>query len=98
MKQFTGEAEASALLDEVILGNPPEDAAAQAPAYNTLGDCLRAANRPTDAQPSCSPTCTPTCSTANPRKSIPVLVHQIAELYHLLKQDHGHADEVAQPA
>ncbi len=41
--------EAETLLHEVIQGNPPEDAAAQAPAYNTLGDCLRAANRPKDA-------------------------------------------------
>ena len=46
MKQFK---EAETLLREVIHGNPPEDAAAQAPAYNTLGDCLRAANRPKDA-------------------------------------------------
>ncbi len=34
---------------EVIQGNPAEDAASQAPAYNTLGDCLRAANRPKEA-------------------------------------------------
>ena len=36
-------------MHQVIEGSPAEDAAAQAPAYNTLGDCLRAANRPTDA-------------------------------------------------
>ena len=41
--------EAETLLHEVIQGNPPEDAAAQSAAYNTLGDCLRAANRPKDA-------------------------------------------------
>ena len=46
LKQFT---EAETLLHEVIEATPPEDAAAQAPAYNTLGDCLRAANRPKDA-------------------------------------------------
>ena len=33
-----------------ILASPPEDAAAQAPAYNTLGDCLSApANHPKEA-------------------------------------------------
>ena len=46
MKKFK---EAETLVREVIQGSPAEDAASQAPAYNTLGDCLRAANRPKDA-------------------------------------------------
>ena len=46
MKDYT---KAETLLREVIQATPPEDAAGQAPAYNTLGDCLRAANRPKDA-------------------------------------------------
>lgn len=37
--------EAETLARQVILGSPAEDAASQAPAYNTLGDCLRAANK-----------------------------------------------------
>lgn len=41
--------EAETLVRQVILENPAEDAESQAPAYNTLGDCLRAANRPKDA-------------------------------------------------
>ena len=46
MKKFK---EAETLVRQVIQASPPEDAAAQAPAYNTLGDCLRAANRPKEA-------------------------------------------------
>ena len=33
----------------MIQGAPAEDAATQAAAHNTLGDCLRAAGRPKDA-------------------------------------------------
>lgn len=46
LKKF---AEAEALVRGVITGAPAEDAATQAVAYNTLGDCLLAANRPKDA-------------------------------------------------
>ncbi len=42
-----GEAEAD--LRAAIKSLPPEDVAAQSAAYNTLGDCLRAAGRPKDA-------------------------------------------------
>lgn len=42
-------AEAETLLRAVIAGAPPEDAATQAAAYNTLGDGLRAAGRTKDA-------------------------------------------------
>ncbi len=47
MKQFK---EAETLLARGHPGEPrPKTPPAQAPAYNTLGDCLRAANRPKDA-------------------------------------------------
>jgi tetratricopeptide (TPR) repeat protein len=46
LKKF---AEAEALVRGVIAGAPPEDAETQALAYNTLGDCMVAANRPKDA-------------------------------------------------
>ena len=46
LKKFDeAEAAAQAVIDEA----GPEDAAVQAPAHNTLGDCLRAANKPKDA-------------------------------------------------
>jgi tetratricopeptide (TPR) repeat protein len=41
--------EAEALVRQIIAAAPAEDVAAQSSAYNTLGDCLRAANRPRDA-------------------------------------------------
>ncbi len=41
--------EAEALVRGVIAGAPAEDATTEALAYNTLGDCLLAANRPKDA-------------------------------------------------
>lgn len=41
--------EAEALVREVVAASPAEDAAAQSSAYNTMGDCLRAAGRPRDA-------------------------------------------------
>ena len=89
MKQFK---EAETLLHEVIQGNPPEDAAAQAPAYNTLGDCLRAANRPKDALFAYLHT---DLLYSKAKEEHPRALHHIAELYRVLKQD-GHADEVAQ--
>jgi tetratricopeptide (TPR) repeat protein len=89
MKQFK---DAESLLHEVILANPPEDAAAQAPAYNTLGDCLRAANRPKDALFAYLHT---DLLYSKSKEEHPRALHHIAELYRLLKQD-GHADEVAQ--
>jgi len=46
LKKF---AEAEADVRSVIKALPPEDAASQSAAYNTLGDCLRAAGRPKDA-------------------------------------------------
>ncbi|APW60789.1 tetratricopeptide repeat protein [Paludisphaera borealis] len=41
--------DAEALVRQVIAAAPAEDVAAESAAYNTLGDCLRAANRPRDA-------------------------------------------------
>jgi tetratricopeptide (TPR) repeat protein len=41
--------QAETIVRELIKANPPEDSAVQAPAYNTLGDCMREANRPKDA-------------------------------------------------
>jgi tetratricopeptide (TPR) repeat protein len=41
--------ESEAAAREVIAAAPPEAADIQAPAYNTLGDCLRAAKKPKDA-------------------------------------------------
>ena len=80
------------MLHEVIQGNPPEDAAAQAPAYNTLGDCLRAANRPKDALFAYLHT---DLLYSKDKEEHPRALHQIAELYRQLKQD-GRADEFAQ--
>ena len=56
-------------------GNPPEDAAAQAPAYNTSAT---ASAPPIGPRTPCSPISTPTCSTARTRKSIPRALHQIS--------------------
>lgn len=89
LKQFK---EAEALLHEVIEGSPPEDAAAQAPAYNTLGDCMRAANRPKDALFAYLHT---DLLYSKSKEEHPRALHNIVELYHELKQD-GHADEYAQ--
>lgn len=41
--------DAESLARQIITEAPAEDAVAQAPAYNALGDCLLAANRPKDA-------------------------------------------------
>jgi tetratricopeptide (TPR) repeat protein len=89
MKQFK---EAESLLREVIQGNPPEDASAQAPAYNTLGDCLRAANRPKDALIAYLHT---DLLYSKDKEEHPRALHQIASLFRELKQD-GRATEFAQ--
>ncbi len=46
MKKYT---DAETDVRAVIQAVPPEDIAAQSAAYNTLGDCLRAAGKPKDA-------------------------------------------------
>jgi tetratricopeptide (TPR) repeat protein len=89
MKQFK---EAEALVREVIKANSPEDAVAQAPAYNTLGDCLRAANRPKDALIAYLHT---DLLYNKDKEQHPRALHEIEALFRQLKQD-ARADEFAQ--
>jgi tetratricopeptide (TPR) repeat protein len=88
-KQFH---EAESMLREVIQSNPPEDAAALAAAYNALGDCLRAANRPKDALFAYLHT---DLLYSKDKEEHPRALHQIVEIYRQLKQD-GRADDFAQ--
>ena len=90
LKEFT---KAETLLREVIKATPPEDAAGQAPAYNTLGDCLRAANRPKDALLAYLHT---DLLYSKDKEEHPRALHQISLIFRQLKQD-GRADEFAQP-
>jgi TolA-binding protein len=87
-KQFK---EAETLVRQVIQGNPPEDAAAQAPAYNTLGDCLRAADRTKEALIAYLHT---DLLYSKDKEEHPRALHQIAALFRKLNQD-GRADEFA---
>ncbi len=89
MKKFD---EAEALLREVIQANPPENATVQAPAYNTLGDCLREANRPKDALLAYLHT---DLLYSKNKEEHPRALYQISQLFRKLKQD-GRADEVFQ--
>jgi hypothetical protein len=89
MKKFP---EAETLLREVIQANPPEDAEAQAPAYNTLGDCLRAANRPKDALIAYLHT---DVLYSKDKEEHPRALHGISAMFRALKQD-ARADEFAQ--
>jgi tetratricopeptide (TPR) repeat protein len=84
--------EAETLVRQVIQANPPEDAAAQAPAYNTLGDCLRAANRPKDALIAYLHT---DLLYNKDKEEHPRALREIAALFRQLKQD-ARADEFAQ--
>jgi tetratricopeptide (TPR) repeat protein len=89
MKKF---AEAETLVRQVIQANPAEDAAAQAPAYNTLGDCLRAANRPTEALIAYLHT---DLLYSKDKEEHPRALHAIEALFRQLKQE-ARADEFAQ--
>ncbi len=89
MKKF---AEAETLVRQVIQANPAEDAASQAPAYNTLGDCLRAANRPTDALIAYLHT---DLLYSKDKEEHPRALHQLEALFRQRKQD-ARADEFAQ--
>jgi tetratricopeptide (TPR) repeat protein len=89
MKQYK---EAEKLVREIIKANPPEDFAAQAPAYNTLGDCLRAANRPTDALIAYLHT---DLLYSKDKEEHPRALYQISNLFRQRKQD-ARADEYAQ--
>lgn len=84
--------EAEGLVREVIQAAPAEDAAAQAAAYNVLGDCLRAANRPKDALLAYLHT---DLLYAKDKEEHPRALFQIEKLFRQLKQD-GRADEYAQ--
>jgi tetratricopeptide (TPR) repeat protein len=84
--------EAEALVRQVIQANPAEDAASQAPAYNTLGDCLRAANRDKDALIAYLHT---DMLYNKDKEEHPRALHGIASAYRRLKQD-ARADEFAQ--
>jgi tetratricopeptide (TPR) repeat protein len=84
--------EAETLVRQVIQENPAEDAAVQAPAYNTLGDCLRAANRPKEALIAYLHT---DLLYSKDKEEHPRALHEIEALFRQLKQD-SRADEFAQ--
>ena len=84
--------EAEELVRQVITASPPEDAASQAPAYNTLGDCLRAANRPKDALIAYLHT---DLLYSKDKEEHPRALHSISLVFRQLKQD-ARADEFAQ--
>ena len=84
--------EAEGLVRQVIQAAPPEDVPAQAAAYNALGDCLRAANRPKDALLAYLHT---DLLYSKDKQEHPRALFQIEKLFRLLKQD-GRADEYAQ--
>ncbi|MGC8641624.1 MAG: tetratricopeptide repeat protein [Isosphaeraceae bacterium] len=84
--------EAETLLEQVIQAAPPEDVATQSAAYNALGDCLRAANRPKDALLAYLHT---DLLYSKDRQEHPRALFQIEKLFRSLKQD-GRADEYAQ--
>jgi TolA-binding protein len=84
--------EAEALVRQVIQANPAEDADSQAPAYNTLGDCLRAANRPKDALIAYLHT---DMLYSKDKQEHPRALHGIVAAFRQLKQD-ARADEFAQ--
>ena len=89
MKKFT---EAEAELRGVIKSSPAEDSAAQSVAYNTLGDCLLAAEKPKEALLAFLHT---DLLYAKDREQHPRALAQIAQLWRVLKND-DRADEVIQ--
>jgi tetratricopeptide (TPR) repeat protein len=89
MKKYP-EAEAEARA--VIKATPPEDAASQSAAYNTLGDCLRAAGRPKDALLAYLHT---DVLYSKDKEQHPRALAQISQLWRELKRD-DRADEVWQ--
>lgn len=84
--------EAETLVRQVIADAPAEDAASQSAAYNTLGDCLRAANHPKEALLAYLHT---DLLYGKDKQEHPRALFQIEKLFRLLKQD-GRADEYAQ--
>ncbi len=86
MKKF---ADAETDLRAVIQASPADDAEAQAAAYNTLGDCLRAAGKPKDALLAYLHT---DLLYARDREQHPRALAQISKLWRQLKRD-DRADE-----
>ncbi len=84
--------EAEALVRQVIAAAPAEDVAAQSAACNTLGDCLRADNRPKEALLAYLHT---DLLYSKDKQEHPRALFNIEKLFRLLKQD-GRADEYAQ--
>jgi tetratricopeptide (TPR) repeat protein len=89
LKKYT---EAETLVRQVIQSAPPEDVSTQSAAYNALGDCLRAANRPKEALLAYLHT---DLLYGKDRQEHPRALFQIEKLFRFLKQD-GRADEYAQ--
>lgn len=86
LKKYT---EAEADVRAVIKATPPEDVPAQSAAYNTLGDCLRAAGRPKDALLAFLRT---DIVYSKDKEQHPRALAQIAQLWRELKRD-DRADE-----
>jgi TolA-binding protein len=84
--------EAETLVRQVIQDAPAEDVPAQAVAYNTLGDCLRAADRTKDALLAYLHT---DLLFGKDKEEHPRALYQIEKLFRQLRQD-GRADEYAQ--
>ncbi len=84
--------EAEGLVRQVIAAAPAEDVAAQSAACNTLGDCLRADNRPKEALLAYLHT---DLLYSKDKQEHPRALFHIEKLFRLLKQD-GRADEYAQ--
>ena len=82
--------EAEAAVREVISQSLPEDTLVQAEAYNTLGDCLKAAGRPKDALMAYLKT---DILYEGSKEQHARALAQIVELWRTLKQD-GRANEV----
>jgi len=85
-------ADAESLVRQVIADSPAEDALAQSPAYNALGDCLVAANRPKEALLAYLHT---DLLYSKDKEQHPRALHQISQLFRRLGQT-IRADEYAQ--
>jgi tetratricopeptide (TPR) repeat protein len=82
--------DSEALVRQVIKDAPPEDAEVQAVAWNTLGDCLRAANKPKAALDAYLHT---EILYEKDKEQRPRAMYEIAQLWRLLKRD-DRADEM----
>jgi tetratricopeptide (TPR) repeat protein len=87
MKKFT---EAEAAVREVIKETPPEKAEIQALAYNTLGDCLRAAGQPKSALLAYLQT---VIVYDKDKEQLPRALYQASQVFRELKRD-DRADEL----